>query len=121
MAYEENPYAPPAELCGSRHGGVRSGRRTRTLYRRLQCSQKLILVCILLYFNVQPSRVALTRYPGGAQYSVYIAAVALVVVLVAMVSVVRLAIRVYSVASGILLGIGTLIPCFGLLILLMIV
>ena len=116
MAQEENPYAPPR--TSDRVIGVRSGRREDL--KAVAVSQKLILVCILLYFICIGAQVAMTRYPGGAQYSVYVAVVALVVVLVAMVSVVRLAIRVYSVASGILLGIGTLIPCFGLLILLMI-
>jgi hypothetical protein len=116
MAEEENPYAPPR--APDHVVGVKSGRREDL--RAVAVSQKAILGCILVYFLCIAVQIVLSQYREGAQYSFYIAIIALVVVLVGMVSVVRLAIRVYSVTSGIILGIGTLIPCIGLLILLMI-
>jgi hypothetical protein len=116
MVSDDNPFAPPqaADLVV----GVKSGRREDL--KTVAVAQKSILICILLYFicvGVQP---VLGRNPGSSQYSVYLAIVALAVALAAMVSVFILAIRVYSVASGIVLGIGTLVPCLGLLILLII-
>jgi hypothetical protein len=116
MAQDENPYSPPRTT--DRVVGVKSGRREDL--KAVAVAQKSILICILLYILCICGQLVLARSQQTANYSIYIGVVALVVVLVATVSVFLLAIRVYSVASGILLGIGTLIPCLGLLILLMI-
>jgi hypothetical protein len=116
MAPEENPYTPPRTT--DRVVGVKSGRREDL--KAVAVAQKSILICIVVYILCICGQVLLARSPGGANYSIYVGVVALIVVLVATVSVFLLAIRVYSVASGILLGIGTLIPCLELLILLMI-
>jgi hypothetical protein len=116
MVSDENPFAPPrsADLVV----GVKSGRREDR--KTVAVAQKSILICILLYFICVGVQLVLARNPASFQYSVYLAIVGLAVVLAATVSVFLLAIRVYSVASGILLGIGTLVPCLGLFILLII-
>ena len=116
MATDENPYAPPRAT--DRVVGVKSGLREDL--KAVASSQKAILVCILLYIVCLGLQIALARSPETAGFSLYIGIMALLVSLAAMVFVFRLAIRVYSTASGILLGIGTLIPCIGLVILLMI-
>jgi hypothetical protein len=111
MAAEENPYAPPRAT--DRAVGVRSGRREDV--RSVAVAQKSILVCIVLYIAA-----IVANFLVPLEYRLYIAIGVLVIGLAATVSVFLLAIRVYSVTMGIVLGIGTFIPCIGLLILLQI-
>jgi hypothetical protein len=111
MASEENPYSPPRAT--DRVVGVKSGRREDL--KAVAIAQKSILVCILLYIVS-----IISQFLVPVEYRLYIGIGVLVIGLVATVSVILLAIRVYSIAAGILLGIGTFIPCLGLLILLLI-
>lgn len=111
MATDENPYAPPK--AADQVVGVKSGRREDL--KAVAVAQKSILVCILLYIVS-----IISQFLVPVEYRLYIGIGVLVIGLVATVSVLLLAIRVYSIAAGILLGIGTFIPCLGLLILLLI-
>jgi hypothetical protein len=111
MSTPENPYAPPR--ASERAIGVKSGRREDL--RTVAVAQKSILVCILLYllgligvFIVPP------------EYRLYALIPVVLVGITAVVSVFILAMKVYNVALGILLGIGTTLGCIGLLVLLMV-
>ncbi len=106
---QENPYAPPRGMGPV--VGVKSGRREDL--KTVAVAQKLILVSILLQFVG-----IITQLLVPQQYRLAVGIITLAVGLVATISVFILAIRVYSTASGILLGIGAMIPCLGLFILL---
>jgi hypothetical protein len=116
MSPEDNPYAPPRST--DRVIGVRSGRREDL--RAVAVAQKSILVCILLYFLCIIVQVVLAQNREAANYSIYVLIATLLVGLVATVSVFLLAIRVYSPVYGFFLGLGTFIPCVGIVILLMV-
>jgi len=111
MSMPENPYAPPRAT--DRVVGVKSGRLEDL--KAVAVAQKSILVCILLYFVA-----IISQFLVPVEYRLYILIGVLVIGLAATVSVLLLAIRAYSIGMGIALGIGTFIPCLGLLILLMI-
>jgi hypothetical protein len=107
----DNPYE--ASRAPLRAIGVRSGRREDL--REIAFYQKAILICILLQMILIASRLALP--PGiGVLASLGL----LVTGLAAMGFVIFLAVKVYSTALGILLGLLAAIPCLGLLVLLMI-
>jgi hypothetical protein len=106
----ENPYrAPEADI---RIVGIRSGRREDL--KRVAQAQKVIVLCILLAFVCIIS-VRLMPTLLGRQIA---AVIYLATILVATVFMFILAIRVYSTAVGVLMGVLTLIPCIGLLTLL---
>lgn len=97
----------------SRVSGVKSGRRQDL--KSVATYQKVILVCILIYllavvfqFTIPPD----LRFVLGL--------VVLPALVVATVFVFLLATKVYSTGVGVLLGLLTLIPCIGLLVLLVI-
>jgi hypothetical protein len=116
MATDDNPYAPP--LFADHVVGVKSGRSEDL--KAVAVAQKSIIVCMALYLVLIIVQLIMTQTPAFRPYGAYLALVVLVIGLVGMVSVFLLAIRVYSIASGILLGIGAILPCFGLVILWMI-
>jgi len=107
----ENPYESPpidAEVVGVRSGN-REDLRSVALY------QKGILVCILIYLIW-----IVVRFVVPPELAMILSAGVLVVGIVGTVFVFLLAIKVYSTALGILLGILTLIPCLGLIVLLIV-
>ena len=106
MATDENPYAPPRVT--DRAIGVTSGRHEDL--KTVAAAQKSIIVCILLQLLGSVSRFFLPP-----QYLLFVAIALLGVLVVSTVSVVILA---RKVGLGIIYGIGTLIPCVGLIILL---
>ncbi len=111
METEENPYAPPR--ANDVVTGVRSGRRADL--RSVAVAQKTIIVCILLNF------VAIgAQFVIPPQWALFIGLGYLVIAIVQLVAVFSLAMRVSGTGPGILYGIGSMIPCIGLLILLMI-
>jgi hypothetical protein len=71
--------------------------------------------CIVLYIGA-----IIAQFVFPSQFRIYIGIGILVLGLAALVSVVILAIRVYNPVTGIIFGIGTIIPCVGLLILLVV-
>jgi hypothetical protein len=101
----ENPYQSPNAV------GVVGG--TREELRQVATYQKGVLLCILIQLV---AIVAQVFVPPEIRLLVSLAS--LVVGLAATVFVFLLAIKVYSTGLGVLLGILTLIPCVGLLMLL---
>lgn len=83
--------------------------------RNIAGFQKALLLCILgqiLTFVLQTALPPQIRPLGAVAY--------LIVCVVAVVFVFRLAMRLYSTATGVICGILTLIPCIGLLVLLVV-
>lgn len=111
MSTEENPYAPPKTTDLAL--GVRSGRREDL--RSVAVAQKSILICIALYLAG-----IVGQFFIPLEYRWYLAIGVMILGLVAMVSVVLLAMKVYNPVTGIIYGLGTIIPCVGLIILLVI-
>ena len=106
----ENPYQSPvtAEVVG-----VVSGRREDL--RSVAVYQKGILVCILIYLIA-----VFGQFVLPAELRLFLGIGILVLGLAGTIFVFLLAMKVYNVALGILLGILALIPCIGLLVLLMV-
>jgi hypothetical protein len=107
----ENPYEPPP--IDAQVVGVRSGNREDL--RSVARYQKGILVCILVYFVA-----VLCQFLIPPELQPLIAIGVLFLGLVATVFVFLLAMKVYSPGVGILLGILTMVPCLGLITLLMV-
>jgi hypothetical protein len=111
MATDENPYAPPKSTDAV--VGVRSGRREDL--KTLAIAQKSVIACIVVYFAAIAA-----QFVVPPQYLLFLAFGFLLLGLTAMISVIILAIKVYSPITGVIFGIGTIIPCIGLIILLVI-
>jgi hypothetical protein len=111
MATDENPYAPPK--TSGRALGINSGRREDL--KTVAVAQKSIIICILLYFGV-----IVARFFVPYQYNLYLLICILVLGLVSTVSVFLLAMKVYSPIQGVLVGVLTMVPCLGLLMLLLV-
>lgn len=108
----ENPYqSPMSDLQPAT--GVLSGRPEDV--RAVAVYQKGILVCILIYFLAIISQFAIP-IPFRIVPTIGIGLVGLVGV----VFVFLLAMKIYGVAVGVLLGLLTFFPCLGLLVLLIV-
>jgi hypothetical protein len=77
--------------------------------------QKAVLWCILAYFVA-----IIAQFAVPADYRIFLSLVLIPVALAATIFVFLLAMRVYSVVIGIVLGVLTMIPCIGLITLLVI-
>ena len=108
---EDNPYAPPkaTDLAV----GVKSGKRADL--KTVALAQKSIIVCILLNFGAIAAQFLLPP-----EMAIFLAAGLVILFLVQLVSVVILATKVFNTLTGIIYGIGTIIPCIGLLVLLIV-
>lgn len=111
MSTSENPYQSPETV--SEAFGVRSGKRADV--RSVAKYQKGIIVCILVYLIG-----AVVQFALPLRVQIILGLGIGVVVIVGTVYVFLLAIKVYSTALGFLLGILTLIPCVGLIVLLLV-
>ena len=107
----DNPYQAPQTILEAT--GVLSG--SRDDLRKVARFQKGILVCILIYLLAVVSQFAL---PPDLRPLVGVGV--LLAVIVGAVFVVLLATNVFGTGLGILLGILSLVPCFGLVILLIV-
>jgi uncharacterized membrane protein len=107
----ENPYQSPS--AESHVVGIKSGNREDL--KTVAKYQKGILFCILIYLIA-----LIFQFAIPSEFRFIIGLGVLVAVLVGTVFVFLLAIKVYSTAVGILLGILTLVPCVGLIVLLMV-
>ena len=107
----ENPYQPPASSEPAI--GVLSG--SREDLRTVATMQKGILVCILLQIIGTVGQVV--SPPGLAMA---FAGLALITGIASFIFVLLLAMRVYGVGMGILLGVLCMIPCIGLISLLVV-
>jgi hypothetical protein len=108
----ENPYQSPTPDEGVI--GVNSG--SREDLRKVAQYQRGILFCILFYLIVVACQFALTG-PGS---QIILGVVAIILSITGTVFVFMLAMKVYSTVLGIFLGILTLIPCVGLICLLIV-
>lgn len=108
---DDNPYRAP--LSEGAALGVLSGRQEDV--RSVALYQKGILVCILLYLLA-----VVGHYFIPPEFWIFIRLGILLLGLAGTVFVFLLATKVYGVGLGILFGLLTLIPCFGLLMLLVI-
>lgn len=108
----ENPYQPPA-ADSQVVVGVKSGAREDL--KAVATYQKGILVCILIYLIAVICQFAI---PADLRPLLGLGVVGVGVV--GTVFVFLLAIKVYSTGMGVLLGILTLIPCIGLVVLLIV-
>ena len=107
----ENPYEPPLE--SSTAVGVLSG--TREDLRSVARYQKGILVCILIYIVA-----VVGQFVFPPEMRMIIAYGMMLVGLAGAVFVFLLAIKVYGIGMGILLGILSFVPCLGLIVLLIV-
>jgi len=107
----ENPYQAP--LADVQVVGVKSGKPEDV--RAVAVCQKGILICLLIQLIGTISQFAI---PADMRPILLLAL--LPVSIVGLVFVFRLSTRVYSTGVGILLAILTILPCFGLLVLLIV-
>jgi len=107
----ENPYQSPS--VESRVVGVKSG--SREDLRSVAKSQKGILVCILVYLVAVGAQFAMPP-----ELRLLLGLGVLVVGIAGTVFVFLLATKVYGTGVGVLLGILAMIPCIGLLVLLVV-
>jgi hypothetical protein len=107
----ENPFEPPRDTSPA--VGVLSGQREdlRTIAR----FQKGILVCILIYLIAVIAQFALPP-----ELRIFMAVGVMIFALAGAVFVFLLAIKVYGVGLGILLGVLSMAPCLGLIVLLLV-
>ena len=110
---EENPYRAPFVADEPEAVGVRGGKRENL--RNVAKYQKGIIICILIYFVMVFSQIAIPE-----ELRIVVALGVLAVGVTSMVFVFLLAVNVYSTAVGVFLGILTLVPCIGLIVLLII-
>jgi hypothetical protein len=111
MATDDNPFAPPRAVDPV--VGVKSG-RVEDL-KTVAVAQKTIIVCILL--NILA---VIARFFVPQEGLLLLVGALAVLFLVQTAAVMLLAMKVYSIGTGIIYGIGALIPCIGLVILLMV-
>lgn len=108
---EDNPFrAPESDL---RVEGVLSG--TREDLRSVATYQRYVMLCILIYLIAVIGQFAVPQ-----EMRIFIALPVLVVMLTGTVFVFLLSTKVYGTVQGVLLAILTLIPCIGLIVLLII-
>ena len=107
----DNPYQPPR--VDAPVVGVLSGKREDL--KSVAQYQKGILVCILIYLTA-----VLVRFLLPTEVLPLLGIGILALGVVGTVFVFLLAIKVYSTGIGILLGILTLVPCLGLIVLLIV-
>jgi hypothetical protein len=107
----ENPYHSPTSYEPA--VGVKSGRHEDL--RSVALYQKGVLVCILIYLIAVVGQFALPP-----ELRPFLGFGVLAVGLVGLVFVVLLSVKVYPVAIGIILGVLTVVPCLGLMVLVII-
>jgi hypothetical protein len=117
--YDVNPYEAPKALVG-RAVGVRSGLRTDL--RDIAVYQKGIIVCILIYLLTLGVSVAVSSGRLGIPPTVALVVLGIFVLnfLVGAVFVFLLAMKVYHPVVGVLMAILCILPCVGLVVLLLI-
>jgi hypothetical protein len=97
-------------------------RMSRDRLREVAMAQKIIILCILLNLATIPIRLVLDNVAPEMQLVgwLILGSYYLAVAILATVFVFKLALTIYSSGTGVLLGILTLIPCIGLIVLLVI-
>lgn len=109
----DNPFAPPPVMA------TPEGRGNLPRAYQIASRQRTVLICILVQLVLMVANIGLkSGGPAAAQLAVSIALLCTVVV--SAVAVFSLAMEVFGVGVGILLGILTLVPCVGLIMLLIV-
>ncbi len=111
MEYEENPYAAPRSTDLA--VGVKSGRREDL--KTVAAAQKSIMVCILLQMVGGASQFFVPQ-----EYLLFVAIGLLCIIVASTVSVFVLAMKVFNVGLGVVYALGALLPCIGLIVLLIV-
>ena len=93
----------------------RRERLSRETLRGVAGNQKAIILCILVYLCLIPAQFAIPE-----EFRNFVALALIPLGLTATVFVFLLATKVYTTATGVILGILTLVPCVGLIVLLII-
>lgn len=112
----DNPYESPMSESGrstQKITGVLSG--TRDDLRSVAQYQRAILLCILINFGVFAASIFLPQGLKGLAFAGLV-----LVGLVSTVCVFLLAVKTYGTVAGIFLALLTMVPCLGLLVLLII-
>lgn len=109
MAMSENPYQSP--MAEERVVGVVSGRREDL--KSVALYQKGILFCILIYLLTVVGQFLIPE-----NLRVVLGIVFILLALTSTAFIFLLAIKVYNVGIGILLGLLAMVPCIGLIVLL---
>lgn len=107
----ENPYQSPSGQPPI--VGIKSGNREDL--RNVALYQKGIVVCILIYLIA-----VIGQFAIPPELRILVALGVVVAAIVGTVFVFLLAIKIYSTGVGVVLGILTLIPCVGLVVLLIV-
>lgn len=111
---DDNPFrAPQSDLGGERVAGVLSG--TKEDLRSVARYQRTIMLCILGYLCAIPLQFILPR-----ELVLIVALVVLGAAVTGTVFVFLLSAKVYGTVQGIFFALFTLVPCLGLLVLLLI-
>jgi hypothetical protein len=105
MAKDDNPYAPPRAV--DTVVGVKSG-LVEDL-KTVAVAQKAIIVCIALNMLAGGGRVFIPQ-----EWQLLLVPGLVILFLAQAAAVMLLAMKVYSIGTGILYGIGAMIPCVGL-------
>ncbi|HVC93556.1 MAG TPA: hypothetical protein VND64_07690 [Pirellulales bacterium] len=111
MSMSDNPYQSPAS--SGQATGVKSGLREDL--RKVAVYQKAIMVCILVYLLG-----VIGQFFVPAPFVPVLLLVVIPVLLAGAVFVFLLAIKVYDAPLGVVIGILALIPCVGLIVLLVV-
>ena len=93
----------------------RRQRLSRETLRAIVTYQKVIIICVAIYLSLVVAQFAIPP-----ELRIFLALVAVPVVLTAVVFVFLFATKVYSTALGVLLGLLVLVPCIGLIVLVVI-
>jgi hypothetical protein len=90
--------------------------------RAVAWSQKAVMLCILAYLATLPASFALSALPDEIQFGARIGQVMflLIIGITSAVFVFMMALKVYTTGVGVVLGLLTLIPCIGLIVLVII-
>ena len=107
----DNPYQPPETV--PEVVGILSG--TRADLKSVARYQRGIIICILIYLIG-----AVCSFVVPADFRPIISTGVILTSLIGTIFVFLLAMKVYSTAVGILLGVLTFVPCVGLIVLLMV-
>jgi len=118
----ENPYQSPVEQKPVTGAQAIMGLRTGSIeeLRKVASNQRGVLTCILLQLFIIGAQFVLRVAAGGEPDAFLQLVFSLALITVGIISAIyifRLAIRLYPPAVGIAMGILTLIPCIGLLVL----
>lgn len=116
----DNPFQSPQNQSVQKPPviGVLSGQQHDL--RSVAVFQKAIMICILVYVGTVIASIVMQQIKPSFIFAVLIGAIAIATALTGSVFVFMLSIKVYGTGVGVLLGILSLVPCVGLIVLLVV-